>query len=98
MGCGSTLFLGADGYVTCSYLDCPEPDAVTTLLQDSETEHVVQFGSFGFTIRHPLRERLRDALMLCGLHIACSEMDGPPAAIGEYRARLRGGTWSWEPL
>lgn len=33
MGCGKTLFLGNNGFVTCSYLECPEPDAVSTFLE-----------------------------------------------------------------
>lgn len=32
-GCGRTLILGAHGYVTCSWRDCPEPDAATKLLE-----------------------------------------------------------------
>lgn len=32
--CGRTaLILGSGGYVTCSHLDCPEPDAASTLLE-----------------------------------------------------------------
>lgn len=31
-GCGSTLFLGDGGYVTCSWFACPEPDAASTVL------------------------------------------------------------------
>jgi hypothetical protein len=32
--CGwTTLFLGDGGYVTCSRIDCPEPDAASTLLE-----------------------------------------------------------------
>jgi len=31
-GCGATLFLGSGGYVTCSYINCPEPDAASKLL------------------------------------------------------------------
>jgi Family of unknown function (DUF6085) len=36
MGCGDTLFLAAEGYVTCSYIDCPEPDAASRLLRFAE--------------------------------------------------------------
>lgn len=32
MGCGETLFLGAGGYVTCSWIDCPDPAAASDLL------------------------------------------------------------------
>jgi len=31
----ASLFLGDGGYITCSRLDCPEPDAATTLLERS---------------------------------------------------------------
>lgn len=31
--CGSTnLFLGAEGYVTCAWIECREPDAASTVL------------------------------------------------------------------
>ena len=32
MGCGETLFLGSGGYVTCSLIGCPRPDAASILL------------------------------------------------------------------
>ncbi|WP_097922078.1 DUF6085 family protein [Streptomyces sp. wa1063] len=28
-----SLFLGSGGYVTCTHIDCPEPDAASTLLE-----------------------------------------------------------------
>ncbi|MFE5958934.1 DUF6085 family protein [Streptomyces rubiginosohelvolus] len=32
--CGRTsLFLGSGGYITCARIDCPEPDAASTLLE-----------------------------------------------------------------
>jgi hypothetical protein len=30
---GESLFLGNGGYVTCSRLDCPDPDAATRILE-----------------------------------------------------------------
>lgn len=36
MGCGSTLFLGAGGHVTCSFVDCPDPAAVDELLKAAD--------------------------------------------------------------
>jgi len=30
---GESLFVGEGGYVTCSRIDCPEPDAASTLLE-----------------------------------------------------------------
>lgn len=32
---GSSLFVAEGGYITCSRLDCPDPEAVTTLLERS---------------------------------------------------------------
>lgn len=34
--CGKeSLFLGSGGYVTCARIDCPEPDAASTLLEQT---------------------------------------------------------------
>ncbi len=97
--CGSeSLFLGSGGYVTCGWIECKRPTAVSDLLDDRETEHVVQFDENEFTVRHPLHERLDDALMDCKLHAYLSHRGGPPVALGRYRARLDGLTWTWERL
>jgi hypothetical protein len=32
MGCGETLFLGDGGYVTCSWMECPDPAAPSEML------------------------------------------------------------------
>ena len=105
MGCGRTLFLADGGYITCSYLHCPRRDAVADILADRESEHIVAFGETEFTVRHPLRERLDDALMDCDLHKDIAAMDGPPVRPGTYRARWADydaatpgfGQWTWEP-
>lgn len=31
-GCGETLMLDSSGYVFCSYIECPQPDAAHLLL------------------------------------------------------------------
>lgn len=101
MGCGQTLFVGSGGYLTCSYLDCPRPAAVSDILADQETEHIVAFGPDVFTIRHPLRERVDDALMACALHDYCFHLDGPPVKPGRYRALPsleRPGGWMFQPV
>lgn len=97
-GCGRTLFLADGGYVTCSYIHCPRPDAVADLLDDREVSHIVVFGEGTFTVRHPLRERLDDALMTCVLHEHIAGLDGPPVRPGRYRAHGAAGKWSWEAL
>jgi hypothetical protein len=97
--CGwASLFIGEGGYLTCSRLECPQPDAVHRILADSETEHLVQFDDDGFTVRHPLRERLDDALMQCDLHRHCASLPGPPDAPGRYRAVEQGGDWLFRRL
>ena len=106
MGCGETLVLAAEGYVTCTRLRCPRPDAATDILADQESEHIVVFGETEFTVRHPLRERLDDALMDCELHKDIAAMAGPPVRPGTYRARWADhdpatpgyGRWTWEEL
>jgi hypothetical protein len=100
MGCGRTLFLGDGGHVTCSRIECSNPTAVTDLLHDAETEHVVEFTSTRFTIRHPLRERLNEGLDLwdCQLQQFLETLGGPPIMPGRYRARGSSRAWSWERL
>jgi hypothetical protein len=85
MGCGTTLFLGSGGYVTCSRASCPRPDATASILEDGEYEHLVEIGETGFTVRHPLRERLDDQLLRCDLHARLAAAAGPPHRPGRYR-------------
>ena len=98
MGCGKTLFVGQGGYITCSYLGCPDPTKVADLLLDPEHEHIVVIEASTFSIKHPLRER-PDELLACSLHDYMSGLVGPPAALGRYRVRSVDGRWSsWERL
>lgn len=95
MGCGETLFLFA-GRVMCSSLVCPQRAAAAAILADSETEHLVTFTDRGFTIRHPLRERLGESLESCGLHQQVQALDAPPVLLGRYRACQADGEYYWE--
>jgi len=47
MGCGETLFLGAGGHVTCSFIDCPDPAAVDDWLQSHGGLFLVKHGNDG---------------------------------------------------
>jgi hypothetical protein len=98
MGCGQTLILGDGGYVTCSHLDCQQPDAVSVLLEDRETEHVVTFQAVGFTIQHPLRERLDGELEECEVHQLCLGLTGRPMRTGRYRVALDDNNWAFVPV
>jgi Family of unknown function (DUF6085) len=95
VGCGRTLFLAGGGLVTCSYVHCPRPDAVHDLLADKETAHIVVLEETTFTVRHPLHERLDDALMQCSLNGYLAGLDGPPAAPGRYRVTGEPGNLTW---
>jgi hypothetical protein len=89
MGCGEFLELQLDGSVACVGAKCPRPSAAQEILAGGETEHIVTFDEFGFTIRHPLQERLDDALMGCGLHRRlASSIEDPPEPLGLYRITL----------
>lgn len=92
MGCGQTLFAGAGGYITCAALSCPRPDAVSVLLEDRETEHIVMVEPHTFSVQHPLRERLDGELFRCGLHAWIANFPGPPGKPGRYRVAWDGTT------
>lgn len=101
--CGSqTLYaeeMRAVNRIICMGDNCPDPHSVHRILEDAETEHVVQFSGAGFTIRHPLRERIDDGLMDCELHLAAMDMPGPPEGRpGRFRALLKDGRWEFEHM
>ncbi len=97
MGCGETLFIGQGGYITCSVLHCPRPDAVADILGTRETGHLVEVTAAAYSILHPLRERLDNALLTCPLPAYLDAQSGPPGAPGSYRAQADGnGGWRWE--
>lgn len=89
MGCGGTLFLGDGGFITCSYIHCPNPTAVSDLLEDRENDCI---------LRHPLRERLHDELETCELLERMTNLDGPPRTPGRYRVTMAAAGWLWTAL
>lgn len=99
MGCGATLVLLADtSMLVCANVTCPRPGAAAVILADPQTEHVVEFTAQGFTIRHPLRERLDDALFDCNLTDEVAGVNYPPT-LGRYQARLSAAVgWVYERL
>ena len=96
MGCGQALALTVAGRVICEDDGCPNPDAAAMVLDDGETAHIAVFAGDGYTIRHPLKERIGDALMRCGLHEFLRD-SGTRVASGRYRVRESGGSASgWQ--
>jgi hypothetical protein len=90
--------VGGAGYITCSRLECPEPNLVTDLLDNRETEHIVTITEEGWTIRHPIRELIDDRFMHCDLHEYMVSIAGPPIVPGRYRVSRDDETWSWYRL
>lgn len=90
MGCGNTLHVMAAGAIRCLRPKCPDPNAVTKLLSQPESHlDIVTFEDGGFTVLHPLRERIGGSLFDCPVHKAVQEMDeGPVNGPGRYRAYL----------
>lgn len=96
MGCGTTLFLGSGGYVTCSLDKCPNPSAASDILDTREHEHIVVLEEDTFSMQHPLRERLNGELFDCGLHQYLNTLGGPPRMPGRYRVGMVGGDWYFQ--
>lgn len=92
--CGGSLFVGSGGYITCSWIECPNPTKVADLLLDWEREHIVVLTEDSFSVRHPLREHPSD-LLTCGVHAYVSALDGPPRQPGRYRVRGSAAPYSW---
>lgn len=107
MGCGSTLMLDDAGHLLCTWVSCPRPEAADLVLADREAEHQVELRADGFTVKHPLRERLDDQLVTCPLASWVEQQGGPPMPPGRYRVRqladpelgsFWSAGWSWEAL
>lgn len=57
--CGTTgLFLGDGGYVTCSLIDCPTPDAASTLLERPRPDEAQQPETETMTEEQIIREHV----------------------------------------
>jgi hypothetical protein len=87
MGCeGETLVVGKGGRIECHGEGCPHPKAVDVLLHQDH-DHVVVFSSTGFTIEHPLSERILHTMSSCELMDDLRALDGMPVTEpGRYRA------------
>jgi Family of unknown function (DUF6085) len=99
LGCADGLVVGPDRFsLMCPSPTCPRPGAVMEIITDLETEHVAVLTDGGYTIRHPLRERLDDALLTCDLGEWMDQQNFPPAPSGRYRVIRIEGRWSWFAL
>jgi hypothetical protein len=93
MGCGETLELSIrSGEIRCTYYneetddECPQPYAVSLILSDAETEHIVNVDRFGrWNMKHPLRERVLGELLECEVGDTMSSQVG--VTPGKYRTK-----------
>lgn len=101
--CGvQSLVLEDGGLVVCgSPAGCPDSMAATKILADAETAHVVSVGEDGgWTARHPLIERVDDALLSCALGPYLKD-EASGVRPGKYRVRRCSDPdkpWTWERL
>lgn len=97
MGCGRTIYTNVMGEVHCADPGCPRFDAVDQILNEQETEHVVRLSYDGWSMKHPLRERLDDELLHCAAGAVAAGLGGR-RPFGTYRLYEAGGDWHWDRL
>jgi hypothetical protein len=59
---GASLFVGSGGYITCRRIECPEPDAATTLLERNPRTTPDNSATSGDAADNLLREQIAEAL------------------------------------
>lgn len=70
--CGHRLWvdLESDGMaqLVCDYPPCPRSDAAGQILSEQQgLRHIIRVDADGYSVKHPLIERLDDALLDCAL-------------------------------
>ena len=88
MGCGQTLLINSAGFIRCAAETCPRPTAVSELLTDVESEHIVMLQAGGnWTLRHPLLERIETDLFSCHIadHVLADVVNDNAPEPGVYR-------------
>jgi hypothetical protein len=98
--CGQQLAYTQDhGELTCVGTDCPRPTAAAELLSEGETEHLVTLTADGYSVKHPIRERLDNQLLGCDLADYISEHAQDHITAGDlqtdtpYRMWLDSGSY-----
>jgi hypothetical protein len=107
-GAEGSLYRGFQGRITCSTEECPDAGAVHNLLNDPHLmDHLVkvieQDGTVpGWTIRHPLVERIHDRLFQChyGMELAMQRQANLDLGPGVYVVERtpRGRRWHLTPV
>lgn len=99
--CGGILARDASGVIICTEAGCPDTLAAHKVLAEDETEHIVSIEPERFHVKHPLRERIDDALLSCGIHARISNLpvsvvDAKDLGPGIYRVTDYASGLNWE--
>jgi hypothetical protein len=94
---GSSLFVGSGGYITCRRIECPNPDAATTLLERDPRTTPDNPAASSDAADNPLRTALTEVLgYLYSLERVGGSVIGyqtvnviPPASYDRWQAVLQ---------
>lgn len=80
------IITGGGSFMHCAGIDCPRPTALQEILTTcSQPEHVVDLRADGYSLQHPMIERLDGVLLdRCSLDAWLRDSDVPPEAVGRY--------------
>lgn len=98
MGCGETLEVNKRGAVSCGGGDCMDPHAVQEILNQSEHRHILNIDTAGWTLKHPLAERVQDELFECPIGARMHVVALDRVEHGRYAVSLDDDQWKWEKL
>src|SRR5260370_2280259 len=98
LGCGQTLHLMPGGLIVCLDPECPDAGALQKIIGDRETGHIVTTEGLSSHTVHPVRERIGNQLLTCGINQAIEEaaQEGVIELNGTYRVTRDGTGWNWE--
>lgn len=93
--CGCELRVYGTGQLVCTLLECPRPTAAAELLSEGETEHILVLEPGSYSLKHPIRERLDDALLTCwvGQHVGEFGFLMGNGDMGDWRIGTRYRVW-----
>lgn len=89
------LALSSSGEIYCVDKACARPKAVTEILKNASTKHIVKLTSYNFSVQHPLIERLEDGVFECELVKELTYSSNPPKPTGVYQVVRTSTGWDW---
>lgn len=93
--CGCDKMDVVNRTLVCTCSKCERPMAASEVLAQAEqVHHVVTIGRRGFSIQHPLIERLDERIASCDLHRTLLSSGRPPGPPGKYIAHAINNGWA----